>query len=1159
MSDFKSRIQMWANLEQQSLANTNNPQPGNAPSKSSTNNSPNGSPASSRRASGDNLNQNNQNQNSLRALNRSPIPGSGGDDQQGKVAPGKLTPLHTRQASWSNNNNNVAPPTSNPSGIKSVKTVSSTADSSDLQRRFDQLTLDHHLALSYLIEAETRKIWYDEGVLDDLDHDHVSAAGSNNGVLISMFGGNIGRTGSSSSNSNGILRRPSSDDEESIATAYGPGPGSAVFGNPVLVASSTNPPKVAQQNQYLQQQQQQQQSSMAKSTVTTTTTTISTSVISSQHQHLLSPTVQSPTTATALALHRQSFAASATTPSLITTMDTLSKLLDQSTLDEHLLLSYAHDLAALSKEMNDVNRQLRSKRQSLDLSNNNKANSVSGDEHIPMTPDGRPTLLATFAHHLNELKSQFERAKEFEKRLFDAEARLRARDQYLQNTIMDTARRVQELEGLTADLESQNEELRLELKRAKQDRDDLELELGDLEDDHFVLQNQMTDASGLISLLAAPTLSAAVAQPFPTTFNSAADAIAAINQMRSRDRSVSDVTISTVSSFVGAPQQQQQQQQQQYQQGSTAGVSVGSGMMGVNGMGIMIPGSRTSPDPAVAAESAVRTLSLSNRLAYATLIATTQSETISELEDLLKRKDDAIELLVGRNAEIAMKGEQVEVEGATKDRVLEELKARVAMLEAERTAEVLRRRVEVSAAAAAGVAAVGGGKRYSVDTAALDKVERPPSSNSIATSHSHKSVAGGAASTASDLAAAAGAQAKQEEMLQLMHELHGQQLLEAMDPLMAIVGGSADGVASQGQPQSRGKTPTGAMPPASYVPGSGRRPQNMMNGQVSSTPDALKSLDTLLDSAAANVNAAGAQGFQPGVSSDTASTGYPSSAGLESSGINSLSSRGSLGYIPPTVAPGNPFARFANPMSPTVMPSPGNGMPPAPWLDNQRPSSPTVMMAPPPTRGDSVGGSGGINVMANPFLSGANINPMILSQLANMNQQQQQQQQQNLPAPGAGIIPLPVSAGASGQPFVNPFSGGFPSPQQQQQLANRMTTIAAYQQQQQQQQQQQIRASMAAPPAPRGPAPTGALPPPPSGPLPMPPMQMQMQNPMMMMMQNSNGPMSNPPKMPLPPPPSAQGVQQQQQPQGQPGQPGQDQQQQQFDHIRFAEQMFSSS
>ena len=49
-----------------------------------------------------------------------------------------------------------------------------------------------------------------------------------------------------------------------------------------------------------------------------------------------------------------------------------------------------------------------------------------------------------------------------------------ARDQYLKDTIMETARRVQELEQLTAELEGQKDDLRIELARAREDREILE-------------------------------------------------------------------------------------------------------------------------------------------------------------------------------------------------------------------------------------------------------------------------------------------------------------------------------------------------------------------------------------------------------------------------------------------------------------------------------------------------------------------------------------------------------------------------------------------------------------------------------------------------------------------------------------------------------------
>ncbi|KAI9358943.1 hypothetical protein DFJ73DRAFT_757828 [Zopfochytrium polystomum] len=364
----------------------------------------------------------------------------------------------------------------------------------------------------------------------------------------------------------------------------------------------------------------------------------------------------------------------------------------QATVDHHFIQSFAHDLKAMSQECVAAAQEMLSKRQSLA-----DPSQLRAALHLPSTPFGETTLPAEIAHHVAFLRTQIQRTRDLETRLFDTEARLRARDQYLQNTIMETARRVQELEQQTADLDAQNEELRDELKRAKEDREQLKNELGDLEEDHLALQNELvvgeaavaaaaaaavvvvqetgdivfadagvatatgvdvmddyvvlrdvetqTDAAGLISLMA----SGRGMKQLPASFDSSADAIAAIESIR-RER-------------------------------SDSGSSGGSTEFPPN----TISGS---------VDASLKALSLSNRLTYATLIATTQAETITELEALLRQKDISIETLTAEIAELEIRINVNEEELNDRQHTIALLQERLAMMEQERTAEWIRRRVE---------------------------------------------------------------------------------------------------------------------------------------------------------------------------------------------------------------------------------------------------------------------------------------------------------------------------------------------------------------------------------------------------------------------------------------------------------------------------------
>ncbi|KAJ1565751.1 hypothetical protein HK405_011679, partial [Cladochytrium tenue] len=390
---------------------------------------------------------------------------------------------------------------------------------------------------------------------------------------------------------------------------------------------------------------------------------------------------------------------------------TASKLMDyQGTVDEHFVLSFAQDLMAMSAECLAVNREMQKKRQSLIMP---KAHTV-GDA-ILTDPSCKSTLPEFVAHHISFLKSQLEKAHSLEGRLSDTEARLRARDQYLQNTIMDTARRVQELEQLTADLEAQNDELRLELRRAREDKELLAQELGDLEEDHLALQNEFvvgevaattatvlvnddgaiaiigtgptiasgsggsdaeqvadlmddyvllrdvetqTDTSGIVSLLGGNRVPAGA-----PAFESAADAISAINSLRrERDSGSSNVT-----------------------------AAAGRG--------------KSTRDATIETASedgeSTKSIALSNRLVYATLIATTQAETISELQALLRQKDAAVDSLSARVAELELRAETVAAENAGYIRLVADLRESLAALERDRATERIRKNLEPPAAPAA--------------------------------------------------------------------------------------------------------------------------------------------------------------------------------------------------------------------------------------------------------------------------------------------------------------------------------------------------------------------------------------------------------------------------------------------------------------------------
>ncbi|KAI8846286.1 hypothetical protein BC829DRAFT_479939 [Chytridium lagenaria] len=103
----------------------------------------------------------------------------------------------------------------------------------------------------------------------------------------------------------------------------------------------------------------------------------------------------------------------------------------------------------------------------------------------------------------------------------------------------------------------------------------------------------------------------------------------------------------------------------------------------------------SSPPPPLSASPSKqerRLLSLSSKLSYASLIASTQSETIRELESLLAKRETEVERLTASIAELGFRAEHSGVMGQTRDRAIDELTKRIQALEAERSAWHLNRR-----------------------------------------------------------------------------------------------------------------------------------------------------------------------------------------------------------------------------------------------------------------------------------------------------------------------------------------------------------------------------------------------------------------------------------------------------------------------------------
>ncbi|KAH6599195.1 hypothetical protein BASA50_003223 [Batrachochytrium salamandrivorans] len=136
---------------------------------------------------------------------------------------------------------------------------------------------------------------------------------------------------------------------------------------------------------------------------------------------------------------------------------------EQITVEQHLLFSYMNDMAQAHRELNSE----------MDYPSFQACMFVQPKQVI------RPINVNMAQHSLfqtlvSELVSIVRSTGNVHHKLQTAEARLRARDHYLQNTIMDTARQINELVNTVTDLESDKEGLISQLEGSLAERRELE-------------------------------------------------------------------------------------------------------------------------------------------------------------------------------------------------------------------------------------------------------------------------------------------------------------------------------------------------------------------------------------------------------------------------------------------------------------------------------------------------------------------------------------------------------------------------------------------------------------------------------------------------------------------------------------------------------------
>ncbi|KAJ3408958.1 hypothetical protein HDV05_004672 [Chytridiales sp. JEL 0842] len=307
--------------------------------------------------------------------------------------------------------------------------------------------------------------------------------------------------------------------------------------------------------------------------------------------------------------------------------------IENLTAQNHLYQSYVNDIAYMLNQIDTTPLPPpppptpNPNRLSMFASNSSLSAAFRSPTPTPQTtpPAPSPPPPSSFAATIQSLHPHLQSISTYKTLLSTTEARLRARDTYLQNTIMDTARRVQELEGQLAEMEGVNEDLRRELGRVQREKEVVEMELGDLEDDHLVLQNQVLVGGAAAS--GAPVSGGVVGGGRVGLLEEAVERSLVDEYVLLRD-------IDTQTDPVGVFELKDLS----------------------NGIGNLLPHAHSSPVPketesksvgTLTTESTISTetqnLDVSNKLAFSSLILSTQSETIQQLETLLSIREKEVD------------------------------------------------------------------------------------------------------------------------------------------------------------------------------------------------------------------------------------------------------------------------------------------------------------------------------------------------------------------------------------------------------------------------------------------------------------------------------------------------------------------------------------
>ncbi|KAJ3120583.1 Kinesin-like protein kif21b [Nowakowskiella sp. JEL0407] len=328
--------------------------------------------------------------------------------------------------------------------------------------------------------------------------------------------------------------------------------------------------------------------------------------------------------------------------------DQLEIKLNQSTIDHHLTLSYSinananvdaldnqpvRNIETNATESEWSETKLREQKRIFE----SQINQITLDHHLTLSYQIDSNLIirdlkAEIAMIRSKLEDSEKAVPDLVNRISETEMRLKARDEYLRNTIMDTAHRQQELEQQLHDMTSRCEELDHSLQLTKAENERLKMHVSELDADNQALQSE-------ISQMVVPRAPSTIMRSTPEVTSPLEELIEEFVILR----------------------------------------DIGTQC-------------ETQPEPSV---SETQLLSVITKLTFAEEIRHAQEETIKELEEKLELSVKEIERFRKENWDLRLQKEQVTTVSSSREKVIDELLLRIDNLESEATASKISNRLSI--------------------------------------------------------------------------------------------------------------------------------------------------------------------------------------------------------------------------------------------------------------------------------------------------------------------------------------------------------------------------------------------------------------------------------------------------------------------------------